>query len=148
MKINKNQEVRSFGVISLLLLLVAGVVICYPVWNGRLSALQDRSLHRAESLAYQILESRQSSSRAPANASEVSLNHLALDQGQIGQDPWGRPYNFKFMKIPQIHQVRILVWSLGPNGIPETSETLFDSNRDEESPNFSGDDLGIMVSVK
>lgn len=147
-KNNKNQEVRSFGIISLLLLVGTCVLIGAPAWNGSLAEQQERSLRRAESLAYQLLETRQPGSRTPASAAEQALNHLSLDQGHIGQDPWGQPYHYKLLKAQEFHKTRVVVWSAGPNRILETAESVFDPNRDIESPKFDGDDLGIIVSVK
>jgi len=148
MKNQGKQEVRSFGIISLFLLVAACVLVFAPAWNGGLAALQERTLHRAESLGYQLLDSRKPSTRTPAAASEVALNHLALDQGQIGLDPWGHPYQFKLLKLKEFQKTKIVVWSLGPNGVSETTQDSLDPNRDTESLDFEGDDLGVIVSVK
>lgn len=148
MKTDKKQEVRSFGIISLFLLLGACVLICVPAWNGSSADTQERALRRAEGLAYQILESRNPSTRGPATAVERELNHFSLDEGQIGLDPWGQPFQFKLLKFKEFKKAKIVVWSLGPNGLAETPHENLDSNRNKSSPLFSGDDLGVMVSVK
>lgn len=148
MKSDKKQQVRSYGIISLLMLMGAAALICVPVWSGRSGAFQQKTLHRAESLAYQVLESRKSSqSRGPASV-ESSINHLTLDQGEIGMDPWERPFQYKLLKGSDNQAMKILVWSLGPNGTLETKDDAIESNRDKPSPEFSGDDLGIMLTIK
>ena len=142
MKNDKKQYVRSHGILSLLILVGTSVLVCAPVWSGR------SGVHRAESLAYQLLEGRKAaSSRGPASI-ESPINHLTQDEGEIGLDPWGHPYRYKLLKGHELQMSKILVWSLGPNGTVETKSELLDSNRDARSPEFSGDDLGIMLSVK
>lgn len=148
MKTDKKQHVSSKGIISLFMLAGAVLLICAPVWSGRSGEYQQKTLHRAEGLAYQLLESRKSvSSRGPASV-ESSLNHLTMDQGEIGLDPWGHPYRYQLLKPRENNLAKILVWSLGPNGKLETQSETIESNRDNGSPQFSGDDLGIMLSVK
>jgi type II secretory pathway pseudopilin PulG len=148
MKTEQKQHVKSYGIISLLMLIGAAALICVPVWSGRTGASQQRTLHRAESLAYQLLESRKGTpSRGPASI-ESSINHLTLDQGQIGMDLWDHPYQYRLLKGADNQPSKILVWSLGPNGKPETSDETIESNRDHTNPQFSGDDLGIMLTVK
>lgn len=148
MKTEKKQEVRSFGILSLACVLGAAFLVSAPLWNGKLNESEERTLRRAESLAYQVMEGQKSSSRGPASASETSLNHLALDQGEIGQDAWGRPYSFKLLKLKNAKASRLFVWSLGENGKSETSNSDLESNLEKSSPEFRGDDLGIMISVK
>jgi hypothetical protein len=144
----KKQHVRSYGIISLLVLVLASILICAPVWNGRTSDHQERTMHRAESLAYQLLESRKvNSSRGPASVA-APVNHLTLDHGEIGVDPWGHPFKFKLLKAKD-HQIsKIIVWSSGPNGTAETQSEVLESNREIRQPHFTGDDVGIMISVK
>jgi type II secretory pathway pseudopilin PulG len=148
MKTDKKQHVRSKGIISLFVLLGVSALICVPVWSGRSGATQQRTLHRAESLAYQLLESRKvNSSRGPASV-DSPVNHLTMDEGDVGLDPWGHPYHYKLLKANENQLAKILVWSMGPNGKSETADDVIESNRDSRSPQFSGDDLGIMLSVK
>jgi hypothetical protein len=148
MKTDKIQHVRSKGIISLFMLFGVAAFLCVPIWSDTSEATQQHTLHRAESLAYQLLESRKSSSsRAPASV-DGPVNHLTLDEGNIGLDPWGHPYHYKLLKARENQPAKILVWSLGPNGKSETSDEIIESNRDMRSPQFSGDDLGIMLSVK
>lgn len=151
-KSDKKQQVRSYGIISLLLLAGCAALICVPVWSGRTGVDQQKTLHRAEGLAYQLLESRKEApaglpGRGPASV-QGSVNHLTMDQGEIGLDAWGHPYHFKLLKVEGTQLAKILVWSFGPNGRGETQDEVIESNRDNRSPKFSGDDLGIMLSVK
>jgi hypothetical protein len=144
----ENQQDGTFGVLPLLVLIAIGVFLWMPAWTNHTAEAQEHTLHRAESLAYQLLETRRTASRAPASAAETELNQLAADEGRIGLDPWGHPYNFKLLKSSDSQKTKILVWSLGPDGVQQTQSDQIDSNRDKESPSFSGDDLGIMVSIK
>ncbi len=152
MKEHKKQYVRSHGIISLFMLIGCTAMVCLPVWSGRSGVYQQKTLHRAESLAYQLLDGRKSASpasagRGPASV-EGSLNQLTKEQGEIGLDPWGHPFQYKLLKPTNNQPTKILVWSLGPNGQAETKDQTLDQNRDKANPEFSGDDLGIMLSVK
>lgn len=147
-KTAENQEVRSFGIISLFFLIGAAAMVWVPTWNGRSADNREHTLRRAESLAYQLLESHRVASRGPASVQENSLNQLTSEQGRIGSDPWGHPYNFKLLKSADGQRTKVVVWSFGPNGQSETPAEFLDSNRDKDNPTFEGDDLGVMVSIK
>lgn len=146
MKNEEKQQVKTVGLITLLLVMGLSVLLLAPVWNSESNEARNKALFRAEGLAYQILEGRKGSSRGPASVG--GLNHLAQDQGEVGEDPWGHPYKFKLFSHLVNDQAKILVWSSGPNGNSESDETMIDSNRDKASPIFGGDDVGVIVLVK
>lgn len=143
----KKQEVRSFGIISLFSLMGVCVFVLSPTWKRSSSSQQDFTMRRAESLAYQVLESQKSASRRPASVMENHLNHLLAEAGQIGVDPWGRPFQFRVFKTTPEAPGRIFVWSPGPDGQVQTTEDQIASNRDNPLPDFVGDDIGIMVQI-
>lgn len=146
MKNDKKQEFKTVGLISMFVVIGLSALLLAPVWNDESGDSQTKALYRAEGLAYQILEGRKGSSRGPASVG--SLNHLAQDSGNIGEDPWGRQYQFKFFNHVGNEQSKILVWSNGPNGEKDTEDTVIDSNRDNASPKFDGDDLGVIIVIK
>ncbi len=133
---------------ALFSLLGAGVFVWTSSLNHQKNANHEFIMHRAESLAYQILESQRVSSRGPASAMESNLNQHLKEEGRIGSDPWGRPFNFKLLKNPELQSSKVLVWSVGPDGVAQTTPEKIDSIRDKSAPTFEGDDVGVMVSIK
>lgn len=148
MKNEQNQQVKTIGIVSMFALVMACVLMASPIWNRPFAEETEKTMHRAESLAYQILAARKNQmtkSRMPASGE--STNHLEAEEGSIGQDPWGQPYRFKWLH-KTAHQSRLLVWSAGPNRQPDTSDQNLDSNRDKDRGEFVGDDVGVMLSIK
>jgi hypothetical protein len=146
-KTDKKQVFKSREIISLFLLSISSLLVISPIIMGQFADHHEIALQRAENLAYQVLESHRGS-RGPASIQEAELNHLSADQGVVGLDPWGRPYNFQFLKSVNGGPTKVVVWSKGPNGKPETAEEAIDSGRDGSEVHFNGDDIGVMVSIK
>lgn len=128
--------------------LVASLFVSAPAWNRVNADQQEFAMHKAESLAYQILESQRMTSRGPASAPEVKLNQLLSSEGRIGLDPWGRPYQFRILKGTDFSHTKVLVWSLGPDGFAQTSPEKLESIRDDGQPQFEGDDVGALISIQ
>ena len=138
----------SIGIISVLLPLALCLMFLLPVWNTGSEDQKEFTMHRAESLAYQIIEVRVGTERAPASAAESALNHLSADEGRIGLDSWGRPFRFKVLKSKS-EASKVIVWSLGPNGSSENEidSSQFDLSQNNGPVSLVGDDLGIMLSI-
>jgi hypothetical protein len=155
MKVKEYQGIRSFGVLSVFFILGVFALLSVPVWNSGSSENQIKTSRRAEGLAYQILQARKEKPVAPVGdnrgpASETELdpaNHLQGDSGTIGIDLWGKPFRFAVVDTNSGQQ-KVLVWSNGPNGQVDTKIEKIDSERDNSVPIFSGDDVGVIVSVK
>lgn len=145
MKSQENQQIKTGGIISLFALLGACVLAATPVWNWGPRGDSEKTLRRAEGLAYQIMEIQKSAKkgRIPASVGELSADQT---QGRMGSDSWGQPFHFRLVKVEG--KTKVLVWSAGPNQTSETNIEDSDSIRDNWSPDFQGDDLGIIVSYK
>jgi hypothetical protein len=138
-KIQEKQGIRSIGIISMFLLLAVSLGATAPVWNGASSEARQKTMRRAEGLAYQLLDGQRSSERGIASAgNDVEMNQLVSDEGEIGLDIWGHPFHFKMLKNQEGEKLKIIVWSRGPNGLFET----------QDPTQFLGDDLGTHVSLK
>ena len=151
-KIEQKQYVGSAGVISMLLGLGLCVAVSAPVWNSSQSEYFEKTMHRAESLAYQILDAQAAlklgkSGQGRIPASEVELSRLGGDSGEIGTDRWGHPFHFRVVRT-EGRQTQVYVWSFGPNGRSETLDQKIDSKRDNEPFAFAGDDIGVIVTIK
>lgn len=112
-----------------------------------------RARAAAETLAFQIRQQHQSvlhlegsQLRGPASVSAES-QLPPLTDGQMGKDPWGRPYYYTVLGKPTEGNSTIVVWSEGANG-------KLDSNVDELSEttanafHFRGDDIGFIVGAR
>jgi hypothetical protein len=108
-----------------------------------------RAHSAAKTLAHQIMVQRQMAmasvskeDRSPASISPDPSSMLT--EGQIGKDPWGRPYHYFVKANADGSKSTIFVWSDGPNGKPESTgvvQAASDSTR-QENFHFQGDDLG------
>lgn len=154
MKINKNQELRSSSILGLFCLVGLSLTIIATPWNRDLNgAGQEKALHRAEIVGYQIVQlyreaskhtSEAPKSRAPASASP-NLTDLRRT-GSMGTDPWGQAYNYRILSADQ-SKLRILVWSSGPDKVINTKELENEDVSLADQPSFAGDDLGIVMSM-
>ncbi len=151
MKTEKNQHVGSIGVISTVSLLAICFLAFTPFWNSKNNEKNEKSTRRAESLAYQILEAQRVSTESISNsrqpASEASLSHLTSNQGEVGNDEWGRPFQFKTI-LGNDSKKNVIVWSTGANGKNESNFEDANQFSDGKGVLFSGDDVGIAISVK
>lgn len=155
MKSEQNQGIDSFGVLSVFLVIGLCLMVSAPAWNGSRSEDFEKTMRRAENLAYQIIEAhdaleigiRTELNQGRHPASESSLGRLNADAGEIGKDHWGHPFHFRVIRKNQ-RQTLVFVWSLGPNGKAETFEDEFVSSRDIAAFEFAGDDVGTIVIIK
>ncbi len=156
MKSQQYQDIDSFGVISVFLVIGLCVMVSAPVWNGSQSEDFEKTLHRAENLAYQIVEARSQLEAGKSGPDRVpateTLSRLRAETGEIGTDLWGHPFRFRVLQYSQ-HHTRVLVWSLGSNGKADTLDKRPDLNQEGLGQNFgasefAGDDVGVIVTIK
>lgn len=152
----ENQEFKSS---SMLLVLGLGAlslgVVAIP-WNNHIQSKSTvLAVQKAEVAGYQIAQlyreaakSKQvlpTNGRMPASIGSKSLE--LRETGTVGKDPWGAPYHYRFLG-KQGEQIRVLIWSQGPN---KKVDTL---NLDNEEvllvgqPEYQGDDIGVVLTVK
>ena len=148
----KSQNQRLFGTLDLIMLVVLCGTVSSVVGASMAGLLHDdrpaRAHQLAESLALQIRQqhdlalhsSTPNDGRAPAS---VIDQVPPLTDGQLGKDPWGRPYFYTVLGAPTDPNSTIVVWSEGPNG-------KLDSKIDDLSEmtavkfRFKGDDIGFI----
>lgn len=90
--------------------------------------------------------------RMPASdgsESETSdLSVTVLTGGEIGRDPWGRPYRYRVYPGREAGVQHVFVWSDGPNQVPESVETiekaLAETIEQQSELQFKGDDIGYV----
>lgn len=116
------------------------LLAAYPVMNSKNGENGYKALHRAEGLAYQLVEIHKNLNNPTGSrsiASEQPVDQLARTDGQIGQDPWGRPYHFAILASGDKSSRRVAVWSEGENGKSESSKS-----------SFEGDDIGVILDIR
>jgi len=70
-------------------------------------------------------------------------------EGEIGKDPWGRPYHFSFIRNTAGVHTHVAVWSDGPNQKNETSfHAQLAVTESPDSLSFKGDDVGKILSIR
>jgi hypothetical protein len=72
------------------------------------------------------------------------------DSGEEGLDPWGKPYQFLFVRNKLGAQTHIAVWSSGPDQKNETDVTaqLAQNAGGPISLSFQGDDVGALIPIR
>jgi hypothetical protein len=146
------QKNQHFGTLDLIMLIVLCGTVSSVIGASVAGLLHDnrpgRARSSAEALALQIRQQREtsnqslflSSSRSPASA-EPSVPPLT--DGQIGKDPWGKPYFYSVLGVPNEPNPTIVVWSEGPNARMESDLGRL-SDKHPEDFHFQGDDVGYV----
>lgn len=144
MENNKNQQLKSYDVISVFIHSTTALALVLAVILNRTSiGPNERAKLKSEALAYQAIqveglkiekidESIQNN-RMPASDEEGG--DLV---GRIGVDPWGKKYFYQ-----QYGEKTLAIWSSGENGIDETSNAI--GQMATSKPKAGGDDVLTLV---
>ena len=161
MKNEQNQEFRSSGLLALMGLVGFCLAIIATPWNRQMQDSRvETALQKAEVVGYQVVQiyreaaktshsGDKKNGREPASIAEnTSISPESLrSTGTMGIDPWGAAYRYRILSSDKVGNVRILVWSAGPN---QKIETVQLDNEDIEisgQPIYSGDDVGVVLSI-
>lgn len=147
-----HQANQRFGTLDLIMLVVlcgtvssvVGATIAGFTKDNRPSTARQT----AETWALDIRQRHEAAVTASIGRSEgdrgpASVEVPPMTDGQIGRDPWGRPYHYSVLGNISDPRPVIAVWSDGPNGKLESDISEFD----EASPtkfHFKGDDVGFL----
>lgn len=119
--IEQKQVFKSTSILSLLALIVAILLIFGPAWHGVSDLNREKSITKAQSLAYQVV-ALESKKRALAANSSNSISQKSRSpassepaSGVMGSDPWGQPYFYKVRHEGE--QTFVDVWTTGVNAI-------------------------------
>lgn len=153
---NVANEAKTFEIItSFLLVLLCGKlafsVILNEVSDKKINEARRETQILATQIAmYSINSFVLGTSRFIASepSSAVSKNNIKLkDQGGIGNDPWGRPYQYKTVYSAQNQRKYFVVLSGGPNSKIETDLSQLDINQVSDGKvDTGGDDLAYIKS--
>ena len=150
---NSQSKKRDFGTLDLIMLVLLCGTLSSVVGASVAGLLHDdrpvRARQIAESLASQLrlqhdvaLQQRVSSGgRTPASLGDPQVPPLT--DGQLGKDPWGRPYFYTVLGSVNDPNATIVVWSEGANGkLDSKIDELNESN--VMKFRFKGDDVGFI----
>jgi hypothetical protein len=62
-------------------------------------------------------------------------------------DPWGHAYRKNIVRDLNGRPSQVIVWSLGPNGVPESFDFDPDQRGERVSVHFGGDDFGTVAPI-
>ncbi|QLY25662.1 hypothetical protein [Bdellovibrio sp. KM01] len=162
MKNEKNQEFKSSGVLTLLGLVGFSATIIASPWNQSAQDSETKAaLQKAEVVGYQVVQIYReatkvsaapkvaSGGRSPASISpKVDGIDSLRSTGTMGTDPWGQPYHYRVLPNAEKNSnIRIVVWSSGPNIKVESKDLENEDTKISGQPNFSGDDVGVVLSM-
>ena len=161
MKNNKIQMVRTSGLLGILILGGITSLMIFTPWARDTKDLEVlRAQQKAEVIAYQIVEIykvaklENSSESAPIQSRGLASVQSSVvaggilkefkNQGNMGIDPWGHPYQYKI--ITKGNASQLMVWSLGPNGNLDNQAFMNDST-DALSAPIQGDDIRVQLPL-
>jgi hypothetical protein len=159
MKSELNQELKSFGVLTVLGLIgFSAMVIAAPWKHFETSSENHLMRQRAEIIGYQVAQIRrdkaekvkigaglQHSSRLP---SSISVKGDELSRfGKMGSDPWDQPFHYRILSPESTKTIEVLVWSTGPNQRSDSSDLDDESILPSKKPKYGGDDDGVLIKV-
>jgi type II secretory pathway pseudopilin PulG len=160
MKNEQNQEVRSSGMLLILGLVGFSMAIIATPWNRQFQDSRvEAALQKAEVVGYQVVQiyreasntdvSKDKNNRLPASVPQEDKGFPAdlRSTGTMGTDPWGAPYHYRILSADKSGNVRILVWSSGPNQKVETAKLDDEDAIIHGQPTYAGDDIGVLLSM-
>ncbi len=138
-----------FGLIGLCL----GIIIV--PWNRTFSEKNsEKALQRAEIVGYQLVELYREASKEPQSSLNQGRSPASMQSdaseirtiGFMGQDPWGQPYHYRILSADQ-KKLRVLVWSSGADLTVQSADLEKEEVSIQEQPSFSGDDVGLVMTM-
>lgn len=149
----KNELNRAFSTLDTLTLIGSILVVALvigPILSRRIN--QEYALEAAR-LAKDWSEKIPLDEKlSVAGLGMSSQRDVASGEGSVpkaGLDPWGRPYNFKFIRNSYGQPTYLAVWSSGPNAKDETPQgQLIMSPEGRISAQFGGDDVGHVRALR
>jgi hypothetical protein len=136
----------SFDFITLVTSVTAVAAISGPILQRSFRSEKLMAAERdMKKVAFEIAQigpkPEASSSRSPASEANS-------EKALVQKDPWGRPYQLKFIHNSYGIPTHVVVWSYGPNGIQDTSSVESSATAGATAVVFDGDDVGYATSIR
>jgi type II secretory pathway pseudopilin PulG len=163
----KIQALKTSGLIGMLsLMIIIGALVFWPWRLDTRSAELVRAKQKAEIVAYQIIQIYKEAQTDFTSEGEeqpvaqkrglasikgkpaISAGGLLKEfknNGTMGVDPWGQPYQYRIIKIET--GPRLLVWSKGPNQQLDNQDFLSEDPHEALANPKRGDDIRVLLSI-
>lgn len=160
----KKHRFRSIDVVIVTLLIVfivgSGIAI---VQHKSTQDPKDLALRMAENISSQLLnldrkkfhtgvDNASKNQRRPSGESEAQQAYRLGSEGTIGHDPWGQPFQYRFVEGEKGQWSHLIVWSAGPDSrlekaISEWSTRELVGFRSGQQQVHMGDDVGLVIAL-
>lgn len=144
MENNKNQQLKSYDVISVFIHSATALTLILAVILNRTSiGPNERAKLKSEALAYQAIQVEglkigKIDESIQKNRMPASEEDGGESVGRIGVDPWGKKYFYQ-----HYGEKTLAIWSSGQNGVDETSNAI--GQMMPSKPIAGGDDVLTLV---
>lgn len=165
-KAMKNQQFKTIDMVILIVMVVSLVGVALGIIkHNRSQDPQSQALRMAENISSQLLnldrkkfhtmnEMDPEGKRIPSS-SEAKIRSVRLGpEGIIGEDPWGKPFHYRFVENSMGEWTHLIVWSVGPDQrlSKSVSDWTYDSlvaqgYTSEKREVHMGDDFGLIYSL-
>ncbi len=147
-KTNKVKYFQGFTTIDLILLLSIGFTVVSLVVPIILNGVESTKVEKAQK---EIRKMAHEAAFLPlveeGKDRSIASESLALYEKSMGLDPWGRAYRKNLVRDLSGKASKVIVWSLGPNGIAETLSIDPDQRGERVTIRFGGDDFGTVAPL-
>lgn len=162
----KNQQFKTIDMVILIVMLVVLGGISMGIVRHNKSQDPTRQVFRmAENISFQLLnldrkkfhsahEIEPTGERTPSSSAQKNRSVRLGPEGTIGLDPWGQPFEYRFIENAEGQWTYLIVWSRGPDSVASkpVSDWTYDflvtqnytKNRHEVRV---GDDFGLVYSL-
>ena len=128
----QNQTLKTIDMVAFVFLVVALLGFCsHIVSNSSRQSQGEKALKMAENISAQLMNVKienlhgqmKNTDRMIASEHQVEMaeqdNTKLGPEGVIGIDPWGRPFQYRFLTTNSGEYEYLMVWSSGPDGEPK-----------------------------
>lgn len=152
----EKQEVKTIDLVLSLIMVTIMIAVVGTILNEKLkNPIVTAAQEKAEKISNQMLSGGLTQlgdtvQRDPSSVYSFQTNVIETigEEGQIAKDPWGNPYQFKFIRGKNKEFKYLVVWSLGPNQKADTQPNqIVSTARFRGAGSFSGDDVGFLSVI-
>ncbi len=156
LKLKQNQGLSTFDFLVMFVSLAVVLVICIPILQKNMEGGNiDKAKQEAERLALGLIQDGGVSLRlASQNKTDTSRSIASVGKeitwsGNLGKDPWGQPFQYRFLKNKNGAPVQIVVWSSGPGKVNQAPRVSVSAVSGVEELQFDQTDVVLTkLSVR
>jgi len=151
MKYESNRAFSTLDTLTLIGSVVIVALVIGPILSRRIN--QEYTVEAAR-LAQEWTEKIPSDEKLSEAGLKISTQRDLASatepaRATAGSDPWGRPFQYQFIRNSYGQPVYIAVWSNGPNAVNETKDDNLSFKSDGAmAVQFAGDDVGFVRALR